>query len=370
LIGTTVSHYRVVEKLGEGGMDFAYKTPLNRRAFLSFAGGWATASLVGCSQPEPASDQSPFEFVPHIVGASTASIRGAGFFEAIDVVQGLGFRTLEVLLVLGRLEATPDQYPGFRFDELTEEQKEKIRAALMPFDQVTVHLPFSGSYTLPDDDDAVADLEMSIAASGFMGAKVAVLHPQPRGTRDRHGRYYILTKQQQSARLEENRQTVIERTRKWGSMAADRGLQLACETSVPPSIPGLVRFIEEINHDNVGVTLDVGHQSGFEELSHIKPEEYGTPEGIKAYNDVNVKIVETLGDKLFHLHVHDIEPDTWNEHKPLVHGFVDYPRLLSALRRIQYPGVLIFEIAGEGDKMPEYLRDSKQKLDGYLGASA
>ncbi len=352
MIGTTVSHYRVVEKLGEGGMDVAYKTPLNRRAFLSFAGGWATASLVGCIEPEPASDQSPFEFVPHIVGANTA-IQGAAFFEAIDIVQGLGFRTLEVLLVLGRLEATPDQHPGFRFNELTGEQKEKIRAALMPFDQVTVHLPFSGSYMLPDEDNAVADLEISIEATGFMGAKVAVLHPQPRGTK-----------------LEENRQTVIERTRKWGSMAADRGFQIACETSVPPSIPGLVRFIEEINHDNVGVTLDVGHQSGFEELSHIKPEEYGTPERIKAYNDVNVKIVETLGDKLFHLHVHDIEPHTWNEHKPLVHGFIDYPRLLSALRRIRYPGVLIFEIGGEGDKMPDYLRDSKQKLDGYLGASA
>ena len=83
-----------------------------------------------------------------------------------------------------------------------------------------------------------------------------------------------------------------------------------------------------------------------------------------------LKIVEALGDKLFHLHVHDIEPHTWNEHKPLVHNFIDYPQLLSALRRIRYPGVLIFEIGGEGDKMPEYLRDSKQKLDGYLAASA
>jgi sugar phosphate isomerase/epimerase len=349
--GRTISRYTITEKLGEGGMGLVSENRLNRRAFLLFAGGWGAASLVGCGQPEAAPDQPPFEFVPHIVGANT-NIEGAGFFEAIDIVRGLGFRTLEIALDLGRLEATPGQRPGFRFDELTEEQKEKIQAALMPFDQITVHLPFSGSYMLPDDDDAVADLEMSIEATGFMGAKVAVLHPQSPGTK-----------------LAENRPTVIERTRKWASMAADRGFQIACETSVPPSIPGLVRFIEEINHDNVGVTLDVGHQSRFEELSHIKPEEYARPESIKAYNDVNVKIVETLGDKLFHLHVHDIEPDTWHEHKPLVHGFVDYPRLLSSLRRIRYPGVLIFEIGGEGHKMPTYLRDSKQKLDGYIVAS-
>jgi hypothetical protein len=112
----------------------------------------------------------------------------------------------------------------------------------------------------------------------------------------------------------------------------------------------------------------VGHQSRFEELSPIKSDDYATPQAIKAYNDVNLKIVETLGDKLFHLHVHDILPATWREHHPLVHGFIDYPRLLSKLRDSRYAGVLIFEIMGEGEKMPEYLRDSKQKLDSYLSA--
>ena len=68
--------------------------------------------------------------------------------------------------------------------------------------------------------------------------------------------------------------------------------------------------------------------------------------------------------------VHDIDPATWREHQPLVHGFIDYPRLLSKLREIRYPGVLIFELMGEGEKMPEYLRESKQKLDGYLAALA
>ena len=37
------------------------------------------------------------------------------------------------------------------------------------------------------------------------------------------------------------------------------------------------------------------------------------------------------------MHVHDIEPDTWAEHKPLVHGFVDYPRLVAKLAQAQLP---------------------------------
>ena len=76
----------------------------------------------------------------------------------------------------------------------------------------------------------------------------------------------------------------------------------------PNSIPDLVRLHEEINHSNVGVTLDVGHQAGFKELAHIAPEDRGAPESVRAYNDVNIRIVEALGDKLIHFHTHDIEP--------------------------------------------------------------
>ena len=64
--------------------------------------------------------------------------------------------------------------------------------------------------------------------------------------------------------------------------------------------------------------------------------------------------------------IHDIEPNTWREHKPLIYGFVDYPRLIRRLREIKYEGVLVFEIGGPPEEMPIYLADAKRKLDGYL----
>ena len=61
---------------------------------------------------------------------------------------------------------------------------------------------------------------------------------------------------------------------------------------------------------------------------------------------------EQLGEKLIHLHIHDIEPETWKEHKPLIYGFIDYPRLIRRLRQLNYQGVLVFEIGGRPERMP------------------
>jgi len=329
---------------------------LNRRQFLTTASSCA-ASLVACSPAdrsgEPSSPEgNGYQFVPYIVGANTA-ITGWGFTEAAKLLHDIGYRTIEVQNLVGTLEPTPGEFPGFRFDKASEADKESILEAIEPFDYVTVHLPYEDwmPYINADDTEGAAFLETCLDAAAFIGAKVAVLHPQPKGTD-----------------LVANWSTVVERIRRWGSMAEDRGFRLACETSMPNSIPDLVRMHEEIDHDNVGVTLDVGHQGRFVELSHIVKEDYGTAAAIQAYNDLNIGIVEALGDKLIHFHTHDIEPTTWAEHKPLIHGFVDYPRLIAALRRAEYSGVLVFEIGGDPATMPDWLREAKRKMDAFVSA--
>ncbi len=101
-------------------------------------------------------------------------------------------------------------------------------------------------------------------------------------------------------------------------------------------------------------------------MARIKPEQRGTPEGIRAYNDTTLGIIERLGPKVFHFHVHDIEPNTWAEHQPLVHGFVDYPRLFAELKVLNYQGNLIFEIGGPSSEITEALRTGKRKLEAWM----
>lgn len=325
-------------------------TRIDRRQFLAFALGSAAC---GGSQPPPAATpEQAFRFVPHVVGANTA-ITGYGMFEVLETLRDIGFQTVEMQSFVGTLEPTPGEFPGFPFDQLSDEDKERVRTAFEPFEHVTVHLPYDESmpYIDPNDTHGAQVTETCLEGAAYLGAKLAVLHPQPRGTD-----------------LEANWDTAVERIRGWGAFAADRGVRLAVETGAPNSLAKLTRFLDEISQDNVGVTLDVGHQAGYEELAHIPESDYATPEAIQAYNDLNVRIVETLGDKLIHLHTHDIEPETWAEHKPLIHGFIDYPRLIASLRKIEYGGVLTFEIGGDPEKMPEYLREGKEKMEAWIAA--
>ncbi len=328
---------------------------LDRRCFLSSFCGTVAASLWNCSRTKRPSEPPPaaaHAFVPYVVGANTA-IPGWGFFEVAALLADIGYRSIEVQNLIGKLDPATGKFPGFQYDKISEEDKERILDALRPFDQITVHLPYAAdmNYIAPDADDAAARLGTAMDAAEFLGAKLAVLHPQPSG-----------------ADLYANWDLAVSRIREWGATAADKGFRIACETAMPNSVPDLMRFQEEIGHDNVGVTLDVGHQAGFKELAHIEPADRSLPEAIQAYNDLNIRIVEALSGKLFHLHTHDIEPDTWTEHKPLIHGFIDYPRLIGKLREVRFGGVLMFEIGGGAEKMPSWLRDGKSKMDAFVSA--
>ena len=259
---------------------------------------------------------------------------------------------------MGVPEPRAQKFPGFEFDKLDQAQRSEIRKALGGFKSVTTHLPYTGldymSASGEIRESSVRTVETAMEATAFFGATVAVLHPQPlpEGTLDTTWPRYL------------------DRFRRWGDRARKLGFRIALETGYPRSVRDFVRLVKEIDHDSVGATIDVGHQSRYAELvARVKPEERSAPAGIKAYNETTFAIIEGLGAKVFHFHVHDIDPATWKEHQPLSTGFVDYPGLFQILRRINYQGLLILEISGRGTEMKELLADNKRQLEALVSKS-
>ncbi|MEZ5391444.1 MAG: sugar phosphate isomerase/epimerase family protein [Bryobacterales bacterium] len=284
------------------------------------------------------------------LGANTA-ITGYDFFQAVELIRKLGFPAIEIH-PMGEIRATPGRVPGFEFDRLSSADKKRMRQALKGFQRITSHLPYTDLKTFssfgPIRDFSRSRVETALEGAAYFGSELCVLHAE-------------------SAPLDQTWDERLALYRGWGDAAQKHGMKIAIETGFPGSIHDFVRMIKAIDHSSIGATLDVGHQKNYTELTAKVPaDKKGSPEGIRAYNDANIELVEKLGDKLFHLHIHDIEPDTWAEHKPLVHGFVDYPRLIAALRKIGYSGLLMFEIGGPADKMPDYLAEAKRKLEGWL----
>ncbi len=290
------------------------------------------------------------------LGANTA-IAGYGLIQAIDTLRELGFTAIEIH-PMGVPEPRPETFPGFEFDKLDRAQRNEIRKVLRGFRSVTTHLPYTGLDYMSASGDvcesSVRTLEIAMEATAFFGATLAVLHPQalPEGTLDTAWPRYL------------------DRFRRWGDRARKLGFRIALETGYPRSVRDYMRLIKDIDHDSVGATIDVGHQSRYAELvARVKPEERATPVGIKAYNETTFAIVEGLGAKVFHFHVHDIDPTTWKEHQPLSTGFVDYPKLFQILRRICYQGLLILEISGPGTAMKRLLADNKRQMEALVSRS-
>ncbi len=290
---------------------------------------------------------------PAIIGANPY-FPGYGLYRSIGILHGLGFQTIE-LHPMGSPGARPGVPPGFEFDRMTDAEKGRMKEALQPFRYVSTHLPWVDTPYFspfgPSHEYGVSRIDTALEATAFVGAEVANVHVQ----RSAH------------ISLEESWPMLISNFRRWGDIARNHGFRLSIETGYPASVRDFVRLIHEIEHEHVGATIDVGHQKNYTELvARVKPDERGTPEGIRAYNDVTHEIIDQLGPKIFHMHVHDIEPSTWAEHKPLVHGFVDYPRLVAKLRSINYQGLLVCEIGGPVEELTEYFRDAKAKLEEYL----
>lgn len=97
----------------------------------------------------------------------------------------------------------------------------------------------------------------------------------------------------------------------------------------------MLRTIEEVNRDNVGMTLDVGHA-----------------------NTVGVvdEFLEKCKDQILHVHIHD-NHGQWDEHLPLGQGNVQWKKVMESLKG--YNGRFVTEMASleEGKECVAYLRD-------------
>ncbi len=290
---------------------------------------------------------------PDRLGANTA-IAGMGLLEAIGTLREIGFATIEIQ-AMGVMAPVAGRFPGFEFDRLSGEEKRRIREALRGVRHVTTHLPYAGLHFFDADPGAAGPsrqrLKIALDGAAYFGSELAVVH----------------TTTPAGESVEQAWPDMIRTFRGWGDAAAKAKCKLAIETGTGGIDNGrdFLRLIREIDHEWVGCTLDVGHQIRYKEFAErVAADERSTPAGIRAYNDVTLAIVEGLGSKLFHLHVHDIDPRTFHEHVPVGTGVIDYPRLFGTLRQMDYEGLLVLELAAPD--MRASLRDSKSRLERLL----
>ena len=291
----------------------------------------------------------PARFGPDAVGANTA-ITGLGLFDAVNLLRRIGFETIE-FHAMGRPDPTPGKFPGIQFDQFPADQRRRLARALSPFAHVAVHLPYSGLRLVSTDAEEQSRsrrlIETAMDAAAYFSVEVAVLHClPPRGKK-----------------LGDAWEELVELFHRWGHRAARGGFRLAIETGYPASVAQFVELIRDIDHESVGATIDVGHQIHYAEFRRSFPGKIpASPEAFRAYNDVLHQLVDQLGSKLIHFHVHDIDPSVWREHRAIQYGVIDYPRLFRTLAARAYGGLFVLEVGGPAEKMEAILAADRKRL--------
>lgn len=281
------------------------------------------------------------------VGVGIACFANHDLWSALDRVDALGFRSVELLSVEGSRHSV-GLLPGIWFDGITDEDLARLKAALAGFVHTSVHAPFVDAplftYNRGIAAEALRQVTTCIAVAGRLGMEAVAIHANARGQLDAADYWSDL----------------LAVFRQLGDAAAAAGTLVALETGYPRRYRQFVDLVHQIDHPAVGACVDIGHVAFLEESGPR-----GTDEGVANYNRNLVRLCRDLGDKLVHMHLHDVRKADWRDHRTLGSGVIDLPALFQTLGDVGYQGLMQFEL--EEPEQEISLLASRAALEAAIG---
>ena len=290
------------------------------------------------------------------LGVNTASLAGDTLEDALRTTAALGFEAVELLAYEGATHSQ-GKLAGVWFHDLDTAGKDRLLRLLEPIPRRSIHAPFTDAplltYNKRTRENALAQVKESIDLAAFVGATAIATHANRRN----------------NLPLESFWPELLDVYRRLGDYALSHGsgVRLGVETGYPEDVRTLARLVLEIDHPAVGATVDVGHVR-----NSVPKDHWGTPAGVQRLNDDLHWLLDALGDKLIHFHIHDVRRADFRDHRALgglpTNGVIDFPRLLAHVDRLDYNGLWILELE-EPDREAALLR-TRDYLSTVARASA
>jgi len=253
------------------------------------------------------------------------TLAGLELYEALEIAREIGFQSVMSLPGGPNTRHSLGEFPTFRFYELNDEGRRRLKGILKRFKHIAVHQAWDEKW------------KSWIDCAAYLEAEMVTIHHRP------------------EAPVEDQ----VEFLRRVGDYAIGKGVRIGIE-NVGGDLEKFLSLIESVEHPLVGVTLDVGHCAYFDGIRSISD----LKERVRALNDLMEKLVRELGKSLFHLHVHNVRLSDWRDHRSVPEGVIDFPRLFQVLREINYEGLFVIEL--EEPEMIEKARKSGRYLSWLL----
>ena len=265
------------------------------------------------------------------LGASTACLAGFSLLDAIQQIQRLGFGTIELIAYTGARHSVGD-IPGFSYQDASLFERSRVFAATRPFAHVTAHLPFQDlhlfSSAAAERQAAIVRIQQALDGLAYLKGELGVMH---------------VGWPEKGKRFRDIWQPMLDTLRALGDYAGERGLELGIETMQPDSVREYVELVAAVDHPRVGAVIDTGHIRGSTDIG-LPPERRDTGAARARFNDVLNRLVRDLGPKALHFHLSDVRREDWADHRTIGSGIIDFPRLFTTLRGMQYHRLFVFEL--------------------------
>jgi len=246
------------------------------------------------------------------IALALPSLAGYTLDDTLCRVRELGFQSVMGFPGGPRTRHSLGEFPTFGLYGADDVHTQKVRESLAGFRHISMHQAWD------------SDWEAWVDCATAVGAEVLTVHAS------------LPAEAESRTSAIASRAAVVRRI---GECAEEAGVRVGIENEGGP-VDEYLALVDRVDHPAVGATVDVGHCAFFGEVKRVGE----TSDRVRVLNDVTNELVGTLGEKLVHMHAHDVRGDDWRDHRSVGSGVVDYARLFGTLGEIGYAGLFDVEL--------------------------
>lgn len=286
------------------------------------------------------------------IALAAVSLPNRSLEDALAITQQQGY---EAICIFGatNMRHSGGLLPGFFWEELDAEGRKKLKQAVSPFNAGAVHAPFQDlplvSTNKYVEQEAIRQIIWSIRAAAELNLEIVTVHASSP---------IRMPKEEVLARA-------VNNLRVLGDEAQKLGVRIGLENVIYPTDPDeYVELLDAVDHPAIGATLDIGHIMFWLRRDGITRLE--GPTGAAFYNTCLEQMIDRLGKRIIHLHIHDVRLPDVRDHRAVGRGIIDFPMLIRKLRALDFNGMLEFELEEPDDEQAS--AESKHCLEQFLQA--
>jgi sugar phosphate isomerase/epimerase len=280
------------------------------------------------------------------VAASIRRLSDESLDDAVARAKALGISAIT-------FSGTPNSDPsslGFFWPDLTESERALLLEVRDQFERAVIHAPFVDtpfvSVNPYIERESLRQVLGSIEAAGALRLEVVTIHAGIP--------HYTIPDDEFIRRL-------VPILRRLGDAAAENGTTIGVENWRYPADPDQhSTLLDMVDHPAVCATVDLGHVAYW-----YKRDGINSLTGQTAHDEYNARLlslIDRLGERIVHIHAHDVHPADIGDHNPVGSGIIDYDAVIGRLERIGFDGLLLLEVKPNGEPYESVVVSSRDRL--------